>query len=286
MTSSVPWNKMMKLCILFVCVLKVSAQNATSDPTQTDTPTETPNNNETPNSETPKVSEVDTTTTETPNNNETPKASDLPEASNGQTELPTVADSNVNATETVATKLSANGTINSIDAGNETVLSADAGNITAAVTEVAPETTPAQVTKDVKSSNETFFERVKEVAKRLFKREIVGSLARRTSQEIREEQKITVPMILQKEYYLLRKRKEEIERNKNVFRNEPNKSIHEELIQNTWDNLVNWSKDHLAFEDKVIKIAKIKTHANIQRKYLFYLDSFFIYKSFHLFVIR
>ncbi|KAL1450445.1 hypothetical protein WDU94_002811 [Cyamophila willieti] len=113
--------------------------------------------------------------------------------------------------------------------------------------------------------NDTFIEKVENVVKRLIKREIVGSLvSRNTAELVDNNPKITVPPYMQAEYYKLRQRKEEIEENKKKWEGK-NLTHYEDLIQETWEKLVNWSQDHIKFEDKIIEIHKLKTRGDIQR---------------------
>lgn len=244
---------MLKLCILYLFVLILSALEVkTDDPTETTVGT-TINNSAKINSEEDQKKVDNLAIANSSRENETLKG--VVDAIgdklnvNGTANTTAVEDllENSNKSEiingTVETSV-INGTANKIE------------GLVGDVTEADKETTKDKL-------NETFIARVEKVVKRLFKREVVGSLVRRDSTELRENPKITVPMFYQSEYYQLRLRKQEIERNKNTFKDQ-NRTVYEDLIQETWEKLVNWSRDHLAFEDKIIKIHNLKTHAHIQ----------------------
>lgn len=255
-------NKIYKLCILCACVVSLSAQDPTTGSSQTasDTTVGFVGSNH-PRVVTNNETEVDKVTAVVKLNKETDKPNESVDA--------------------VGNKLDANRTVEGVDADgvlnttfNDAAAqkeykktangTADALDINGVVNATVPKDIVAET--GTKSVNETFVERIEQVMKRLFKREIVGSLVMRDTEEMRENQKITVPMFFQSEYFKLKLRKQEIDRNKDLFRNSKNVSEYGDLVQETWEKLVNWSQDHIRFEKKIIEIHKLKTHDHIQRK--------------------
>lgn len=155
--------------------------------------------------------------------------------------------------------------------------SLDTNNRTAILSAEKLQNEPNKI-NDNKIGNESFVDKVEQVVRRLFKRDIVGSLVDRNTDELTDNNpKITVPMFAQAEYYALRQRKEEIEENKLKWAGKENLTQYHDLIQETWEKLVNWSQDHLKFEDKIIMINKLKQHDHIHSKYRF-ASILFIFK--------
>lgn len=294
---------MFKICILFVCILSLSAKDATADGSQTtsdgtksDIPVGATESdaivNATESETTVSATESDATVSAT--ECETTVSATVSDAtvsaieSSSPTSV-TDGESKIEASTSIVNvrkdKLFVNGTVEGVD--TDGALNGTVNDVVKANKETMNDkalglnegldfngTSSTIVVASTKAENETFVERVEAVMKRLFKRDlnaakgdgIVGSLVRRGSEELAENQKITVPMICQAEYYQLRLRKQEIEKNKNIWRHKDNMTEHEELIQETWEKLVNWSQDHIRFEKKVIQMHKLKMHDKLQSK--------------------
>uniref|UniRef100_A0A8D8ZVT4 Uncharacterized protein n=1 Tax=Cacopsylla melanoneura TaxID=428564 RepID=A0A8D8ZVT4_9HEMI len=187
-----------------------------------------------------------------------------------------------NITNTSGAVSDVNGAVNDVNGtltdntllGNQTSVEIDETNKTNAsgTVDIAIAQTEANKVDEINAvpttaggGNDTLIDKVENVVKRLFKRDIVGSLVSRMTYELVDKKpKITIPPFMQAEYYKLKQRKNEIELNKKIWQGK-NLTHYEDLIQNTWEKLVNWSQDHIRFEDKIIEIHKLKNRDNIQR---------------------